>query len=121
MLKFGTMRRLILILLLVIFPLQASWAVASAYCAHEANPLSNHPGHHEHAAGSEAGKHGGEDFSPGIDLDCGDCHFSNVAIVSSEADGAITAVSHARGGAGAPFIPLQRPKRPERPKWRPAA
>jgi hypothetical protein len=121
MLQFRPMRRLILIFLLVVFPLQVSWAVASAYCAHEANPVSIHPGHHQHAAGFEADTLAGDNTSSGIDVDCGDCHFSNVAIVSSAADGAITLVSHVRSGAGLAFIPLLRPTRPERPNWQPAA
>jgi hypothetical protein len=114
------MPRLILIFLLIIFPLQASWAAASVYCAHEARPAAMHPGHHQHGAGFEADKHADASAS-GIDFDCGDCHFSNVAIVSSAAESASAIMSHVRNGVGAAFLPAHRRTRPERPKWRAAA
>lgn len=42
------MRRWLYLFLLVLLPLQSSWAVVAAYCAHEARALT-HLGHHEHS------------------------------------------------------------------------
>jgi hypothetical protein len=42
------MRKIVLLLLLALFPLQSSWAVISANCSHEDDSAANHLGHHEH-------------------------------------------------------------------------
>lgn len=42
------MKRLLLILLLAMLPLQASWAAAAAYCDLAEQGSTQHPGHHEH-------------------------------------------------------------------------
>jgi hypothetical protein len=42
------MRRWLTVFLLILLPLQLSWAVAATYCAHETDPKVNHIGHHEH-------------------------------------------------------------------------
>ncbi|WP_431257108.1 hypothetical protein ACQ86G_20830 [Roseateles chitinivorans] len=42
------MRRWLTVFLLILLPLQLSWAVAATYCAHEADPAVNHIGHHQH-------------------------------------------------------------------------
>ncbi|NHZ98457.1 hypothetical protein [Massilia sp. CCM 8734] len=108
------MRRFFIIFMLLIFPLQVSWAVASAYCAHEPSSTISHPGHHEHGGDD----HASHDNSPfGIDQDCGDCHFTSVGITTSTS-GAIapppTAYAHAADAARPGTL---RPVRPERPKW----
>ncbi len=42
------MRRWLTVFLLILLPLQLSWAVAATYCAHEADPAASHVGHHQH-------------------------------------------------------------------------
>jgi hypothetical protein len=42
------MKKIVLLLLLALFPLQSSWAVISANCSHEDGSAANHLGHHEH-------------------------------------------------------------------------
>lgn len=42
------MRRWFSILLLVLLPIQFSWAAAAAYCEHESGARADHFGHHEH-------------------------------------------------------------------------
>jgi flagellar capping protein FliD len=42
------MRRFLLIFLVVMMPLQLSWAAVSSYCQHESGTASKHFGHHEH-------------------------------------------------------------------------
>lgn len=69
------MRRILAILLLVLMPLQAGWAAASAYCQHETGAAAAHFGHHEHQ--HHSGDGGREPAkSAGADPDCGACHAS---------------------------------------------
>ena len=42
------MRRWLLIFLVFLLPLQYSWAMSAAYCAHEQDAQTQHWGHHEH-------------------------------------------------------------------------
>ncbi len=42
------MRKIVLLMLLALFPLQSSWAVVSTSCSHEDGSAANHLGHHEH-------------------------------------------------------------------------
>lgn len=43
------MRRFIAIFLLMLLPLQFSWAAVGVYCGHESGAWAQHLGHHEHA------------------------------------------------------------------------
>jgi hypothetical protein len=55
--KLLPVRRTGAILLLVCLPLQWGWALAAAYCKHEASTaLQAHFGHHEHSHGHAKGK-----------------------------------------------------------------
>lgn len=67
-------RRLFLIILLMILPLQLSWAAAGAYCKHEKGAASNHFGHHvhQHQAKSDTPDSKGE-FGK-VHNDCSSCH-----------------------------------------------
>lgn len=71
------MRRLVLICVMLLLPVQWTWAAAASYCGHETGIASKHFGHHDHlhkASSSDASK-GGKSTSPaGLDLDCGYCH-----------------------------------------------
>lgn len=42
------MRRWFFVFLLVLMPLQFSWAALAAYCEHESGAQAQHLGHHEH-------------------------------------------------------------------------
>lgn len=68
-------KKLLLILLLGILPLQLSWAAAAVYCQHEKEQSSRHYGHHEHQHES-AGVKSAADKPASIDNDCGTCHVS---------------------------------------------
>jgi len=72
------MKRYFLIFLLVLLPLQFSWAVAGAYCAHEEAAVS-HFGHHVHKHHEttddetrDDGKHEAKKIQ--ADTDCEYCH-----------------------------------------------
>jgi hypothetical protein len=53
------MRRLIAVFLMIVLPLQLSWAVAATYCQDEQDPGDQHFGHHVHSHqdGADTGKH----------------------------------------------------------------
>lgn len=85
-------RRLLLICLLCLLPLQWGWAAAASLCAHESGVGAQHFGHHEHRhqeAGEQTGdadhakqpikKSGSNNSGPagavaGTDGDCASCH-----------------------------------------------
>jgi len=67
-------KKLILIFLLLVVPLQFSWAAAGAYCQHEQGTSSFHFGHHAH---SHQAKHDADDGKGKLNkvhLDCSSCH-----------------------------------------------
>lgn len=114
------MPRLVLMFVLLLLPLQASWAAISAYCGHEKGIASKHVGHHQHkheASSSEPSS----DSSPGlggIDKDCGTCHI-NLNLVLSSVD--VTLLDDGRQPGR--FSPSRLyasyiPRGPERPNWR---
>lgn len=79
------MKRIFLILMMVVLPLQISWAAVTNYCQHEEGKASQHFGHHDHKHNiSSSGKQDKSD--PGkIDADCGFCHLSCAYIISATA------------------------------------
>ena len=72
------MHKWLAVFLLVLLPLQLTWAAASLYCQHESDVASEHFGHHEH-------EHKAVDKDPapdpaktgGSDPDCAACHWCN--------------------------------------------
>lgn len=79
------MRRWLSILLLVLLPLQFTWAAAAGYCQHETAANAWHVGHHEHqhqdSADNGTVKVKSSESVPGIklaDSDCNVCHLSSV-------------------------------------------
>ncbi len=52
------MRKWLAILLISLLSLQASWAAAASYCAHEQGAAARHFGHHEHQHALEAATDG---------------------------------------------------------------
>ena len=134
------MRRLLLVFLLVLMPLQTVWSAAAAYCAHEQAPAAAHFGHHvhEHAGAYQDGDahadvgHASADDAQGgaagsifnlgsADLDCHTCHGSGTVLFAPWEASAPLALS----GHPLPQVAAQLPAplipRPERPNWRPAA
>lgn len=67
------LRRLVLILMLALLPVQWTWAAAASVCQHEEIVLTDeahaHFGHHEH-------QHEGAPADAGTDSDCPSCHFA---------------------------------------------
>ncbi|MBP6338936.1 MAG: cobalt-zinc-cadmium resistance protein [Vitreoscilla sp.] len=71
------MRRLVLICMMLLLPVQWTWAAAAVYCEHETGAAAQHLGHHEHkhqGATGEVSKDGKTQSPPSADNDCGICH-----------------------------------------------
>ncbi|MBP6422352.1 MAG: DUF2946 family protein [Propionivibrio sp.] len=69
------MRRFIALLLLVLLPLNAAFAVAAGFCQHQKeSPQAAHFGHHMHQHDRSADKV--PDTGTQIDSDCGFCQLS---------------------------------------------
>ncbi len=87
------MRAFLIALLLLVVPLQASWAAVGGYCQHESGEAAQHVGHHEHQHESNfANDYVGKDIveettalnSLGIaDSDCAVCHATATAILTT--------------------------------------
>ena len=75
-------RAAVLFLLLLVLPLQFSWAAAARYCSHAAGqPVAMHLGHHVHAAATlqagadaQAGDDQSKAAQPAAGEECGTCH-----------------------------------------------
>jgi hypothetical protein len=116
------MKRIFLIFLLMMLPLQFSWAIAGTYCAHE-EAAAPHFGHHVHKHDEtrdgetrDDGEHGTTKLQ--ADTDCDYCHH-----VPSNAIAA-AAPAFARPGPGAcivadsPRYSSHIPDLIPRPDWR---
>jgi hypothetical protein len=84
--KLTGMRRWLLVFLLVLMPMQLTWAAVSTYCQHESKSSIRHIGHHTHKhSGSISGGDGVVSSEVGsLENDCGVCHANcSVAFQSS--------------------------------------
>jgi hypothetical protein len=112
------MKKFFLILLLLVLPLQMSWAAASAYCQHEQDSSARHLGHHghEHKAKSEqtpAKKDAGQPHS-----DCNFCHGIGQASIPATS-GLVALAPGSLAVAPCPFFYASHiPDGPKRPDWR---
>ena len=131
------MRRWLAVFLLILLPLQLSWAVAAAYCGHDGQvegavitgsdggAMPPHVGHHEHRheppAGASASADAGSeaaDASTAAEDDCGICHFGHTQPPVSMPV-AWPGVSAPAIAADGPDLWSSRgPDRHERPNWR---
>ena len=111
------MCRLVTLFLLLVLPLQLSWAVAAVYCQHDAvAQVTGHMGHHEHqhvqgdeASGDVAKQNTPEqkdaaDKAPCVDDDCAYCHLASLKTVGAPV--IVLAVVPGSTFAGHPVPPL---------------
>lgn len=117
----GAMRRWLTLLLLVILPLQFSYAVAASYCQHESGTHAGHFGHHVHV--HQDGDHEGHDGKGKpkskllIDNDCTGCHWSKPELLPDALEvPALPAASAPHASDLAPYSSVD-PHRIERPNW----
>lgn len=72
------MRRVLILVLAWVLPLQFAWAGVATYCQHETGLAATHFGHHEHqhhgGANADVSKLGKTQI-PGGDADCQMCQF----------------------------------------------
>lgn len=116
------MRRYLLIFLLMLFPLQVSWAAVCAYCQDECIVESSSRGQTvttELAAQDDVSK---TTNLASADSDCKCCHSCSTGMmgVSFEPLAAVVA-QPAEQIAGPSYLAASRSVRPERPKWTRAA
>ena len=119
------MRRWLAILLLVLLPVQFTWAMVADYCAHEPDATAAHFGHHDH----QSHGHAAFDADP-VDqatpddpassvpqVDCGHCHGHTVGMFDAPAP----LTGQGFSDASPPSIDAHRaehlPAQPERPQW----
>jgi hypothetical protein len=115
------MRCWLSVLLLVLLPLQFSWAAMASYCAHEVGSQPMHAAHHDHAHHADPHSTDAGAADNALDPDCGHCH--------GHCTGALFAVTAVAGGCNAtcpqaqlgPAALTGLPAPPERPQWRPLA
>lgn len=109
------MKRLVLMLMMLMMPLQFTWAAVNAYCQHETSAAAQHFGHHDHKHAQSAEK---DDSTPGkVHSDCGYCHLAQTcAAVPAVSMPAFVCDGMAVGPQSE--IPLSYfSDGPERPKW----
>lgn len=117
------MRRLVLVCLLLVLPLQWSWAAAARACLHESDPTVQHFGHHTHAheaspEGAAAASDKAGDFTQSaLDNDCTTCHAMGASLVPAASaapgfwDGSYLSSPYERTMADHPTDLLLRPPR----------
>lgn len=125
------MRRLLLVFLLVLMPMQMLWSAAANYCQHETPHSDSHSsvsrsahfGHHLHLhspshedIGSAHGMGGGI-HATAPDLDCHTCHSSSTALFAPSATLPVLAPHAPSMLWVALALPAPDLPRPERPNW----
>ena len=111
------MKRLLIILLLTILPIQYCWSMAAVYCQHEPDTAA-HFGHHGHQ--HQAQSDDGADKSKPVKVhsDCEVCHHAVQASVPANGggvDAVIEATGHAPPGAWRYLSHIS--EGPQRPNW----
>ena len=119
------MRRLLILLLLAVLPLQFAWGAAAAYCGHEKAPSAGHFGHHSHQhqakAESDSGSAAKKASVLADDLDCAFCHLGCVQPCASQTTSVAAIQSSVLALTTLHLPDSGRPGRIERPKWSLAA
>lgn len=114
------MKKLLLIVLLALVPLQVSWAAVTIYCQQEMGPAAEHLGHHEHQhEGSGSRVDGMPDTgATGIDLDCASCHAGHAKPMLPDELTLAKVPAPPFEWFIALFFPFPITDTPERPNWR---
>ncbi len=93
------MKRWLLILLMLVLPLQMSFAAVAPYCAHEEGAAAQHVGHHSHTHQAADGQDQHQNQLPGADLDCDYCHHAASAALPMAPPQALSVLLIAHLGA----------------------
>jgi len=113
------MRRWLLIFLVVLLPMQLSWAAVASYCQHESGAAVQHLGHHEHQHKADAGRADSDNPKAvgANDADCGICHAGCATVILEPVALLPVAVSLDTGSTHPVLISSPPPSLPERPNW----
>ncbi|MFZ5520656.1 MAG: DUF2946 family protein [Pseudomonadota bacterium] len=111
------MRRLLVILMLLIVPLQLSYAAASVYCQHETGKGAGHFGHHSHVHKDDAGHEKGGAKLKALHEDCGTCHLGAPHFLLQDFQVAPIKVASSEPWAQPMRYGSTDPARIERPNW----
>lgn len=117
--KMRSVKKLILIFLLSILPLQYAWAAAAAYCQHE-QEMSTHFGHHSHEHKAQAGTPDDEEAPAGskVDLDCEVCQLSTQLSFLSAVTDIVPPSGFELSTHLFPSYSSHIPDGPQKPDWR---
>lgn len=112
------MRRFVIIFMLLLLPVQITWAGISVYCKHESGAAAQHFGHHEHDHQANQPEPAKDPSTLTVDNDCVACHMASAGILpvafSSMSSEPLQAE---RLGRHISLLPCLLPDRPERPQW----
>lgn len=129
------MRRWLLVFLVLLLPLQFSWAAVASYCQHESAAATSptqqqHVGHHEHqhhgdatpvqAQPDKGAKAAPTDTDTGpdtLDLDCGTCHAGCCAPIAPTLTLVLATLPAETHGEPVFHLSSQPSSLPERPNW----
>jgi len=109
------MKRWFATFLLLLVPLQISWAATASYCQHEPSRTAQHFGHHTHQHQTPDGSTLGSML--GVDVDCTSCHAGCLAALHGSVALPILSL-HSLLIPQIPHLPAEPPgDQPERPNW----
>jgi hypothetical protein len=115
-------KKFLLIVLLLVLPLQYSWAAAAVYCQHERG-AATHPGHHAHQHQAQDGR-GQDDVgddggatSKAFHADCESCHLFSHATLVPDMPAPLAPTAQSHRAAPARHYVSHIPDSPKRPDW----
>lgn len=123
------MVKFILKLLILVFLLESTWAVAAQYCAHELGLKANHFGHHYHSHNKgdqnqpdQASIQADKSSKSDKDKDCPYCHLGAMKSMVQEIEIVPMVLDHSPPPSIIHYHYVNTvPRKPERPNWMPAA
>ena len=112
------MKRYLAIFLLMLLPLQFSWAAMAGYCEHETAVSAKHPGQHSHDHTSVDHQETVQNAEPScMDHDCAACHLGCAASLVNDLNTTTAAVSDNHALHLQVIASQHLRERPERPQW----
>lgn len=114
------MKKFLLIVLLLVLPLQYSWAAAAVYCQHERG-AAPHLGHHAHQHQAQDGQaqddDGGGGASKAFHADCESCHLFSHAALVPDMPAPLASMAQSHRATPARHYASHIPDSPKRPDW----
>lgn len=111
------MKRLLLLLLTLLLPLQFSWALLGPYCGDEHEGATAHALHAEQGGHHHAQVDAIDADDPGASLDCSHCHGHMTLLPPAEGQAPQVQLPMPWLEEGGTATPARAGPRPERPQW----